>query len=63
MWYIYGCEWNKTVSALAAGGGSNGIEVLFKSYASFTDCRSEINNTQIDNLVIPMYNLIDYGDN
>ena len=35
--------------------------------AQFTDCISEINNTQIDNakyidVVIPMYNLIEYSD-
>ena len=40
-------------------------EVIFKNYASFTDCISEINNTQIDNtkyinVVMPMYNLIEY---
>ena len=34
----------------------------------FTTCISEINNTQIDNakdtdIVMPMYNLIEYGDN
>ena len=34
----------------------------------FTDCVSEINNTQIDNakyigVVMPMYNLIEYSDN
>ena len=41
---------------------------IFKNYAPFTDGISEINNTQIDNtkhldLVIPMYNLIEYSDN
>ena len=35
--------------------------------AQFTDCISEINNTQIDNakyidVVISMYNLIEYSD-
>ena len=43
-------------------------QVIFKSYALYTDCISEINNTQIDNskdldVVIPMYNWIDYSDN
>ena len=42
--------------------------VIFKNCAPFTDCISEINNTQIDNanyrdVVIPMYNLIEYSDN
>ena len=41
--------------------------VAFKNCAPFTNCISEINNTQIDNakhidLVMPMYNLIEYSD-
>ena len=48
---------------------SNGNkEVLFKNCTPFTDCISEINNTQVDNakdigVVMPMYNLIEYNDN
>ena len=57
-----------TVSALTAGGGNNGIEVVFKNCAPFTDCISEKNNTQIDNakdidVVMLMYNLMEYSDN
>ena len=42
--------------------------VIFKNCAPFTDCISEINNTQIDNakyidVAMPMYNLIEYSDN
>ena len=42
--------------------------VAFKNGAPFTNCISEINNTQIDNakdidIVMPMYNLIEYSDN
>ena len=42
--------------------------VLFKNCAPFINCISEINNTQIDNakdidIVMPMYNLIEYSDN
>ena len=42
--------------------------VSFKDCAPFTNCISEINNTQIDNakdvdIVMPMYNLIEYSDN
>ena len=42
--------------------------VAFKNCAQFTNCISEINNTQIDNvkdidIVMPMYNLIEYSDN
>ena len=40
--------------------------VIFKSCAPFINCISEINNTQIDNakdidIVMPMYNLIEYN--
>ena len=57
-----------TIAVSAAGGGNNNIEVVFKNCAPFTDCISEINCTQIDNakdidVVIPMYNLIEYSDN
>ena len=42
--------------------------VAFKNYAPFTNCISEINNTQVDNakdidIVMPMYNLIECSDN
>ena len=42
--------------------------VAFKNCAPFTKCISEINNTQIGDakdidLVMPMYNLIEYSDN
>ena len=42
--------------------------VIFKNCAPFTDCISKINNTQVDNatdlnVVIPMYNLVEYSDN
>ena len=42
--------------------------VIFKNCAPFTEFISNINNTQIDDardkdLVMPMYNLIEYSDN
>ena len=42
--------------------------VAFNNCAPFINCISEINNTQIDNakdidIVMPMYNLIEYSDN
>ena len=42
--------------------------VIFKNCAPFTNWISEINNTQVDNakdidIVMPMYNLIEYSDN
>ena len=54
-----------------AGAGlpanNNGIKVAFKNCAPFTDCISEINNTQINNakdidVVMPMQNLIEYSN-
>ena len=58
---------NKTTAADAALNNSN-KKVIFKNCAPFTDCISEINNTQVDNakyidIVMPMYNLIEYSDN
>ena len=54
----------------AAGAAANNIKrkVIFKNCAPFTNCISEINNTQIDNakdidIVMHMYNLIEYSDN
>ena len=42
--------------------------VTFKNCAPFTKCISRINNTDIDNvhdidIVMPMYNLVEYSDN
>ena len=34
-----------TVSEVAAGGGNNNIEVLFKNCAPFTHFKNEISNT------------------
>ena len=43
-------------------------EIKVKHWALFIDCIREIDNTQVDNaknidIVIPMYNLIEYSDN
>ena len=53
-------------AARQADGRDKGV--AFKNCAPFTNCISEINNTQVDNakdidIVIPMYNLIEYSDN
>ena len=42
--------------------------VAFKNCAPFTNCISEINNTQVDNakdidIIMPMYNVTEYSDN
>ena len=57
-------------NAAADDAAANNInkKVIFKNCAPFTNCISEINNTQVDyakdiDIVIPMYNLIEYSDN
>ena len=54
----------------AADGDANNTnkKVIFKNCAPFTNCISEINNTQVDNaknigIVMPMFNLIEYCNN
>ena len=62
---------NITVNNTAADGAAandTNKKVIFKNLAPFTNCISKINNTQIDNaeyidIVMPMYNLIEYSDN
>ena len=62
---------NVTVNNTAGGGAAannTNKKVIFKNCAPFTNCISKINNTQIDNaeyidIVMPMYNLIEYSDN
>ena len=60
-----------SVNNTAADGAvvnNNNKKVIFKNCAPFTNCISKINNMQIDNakdidIVMPMYNLIEYSDN
>ena len=58
---------NNTVAAGANANNTN-KRVIFKNCAPFTNCISKINNTDIDDskyidIVMPMYNLIEYSDN
>ena len=58
---------NISVNNTVAANNTN-KKVIFKNCAPFTKCISKINNTQIDNaqyidIVMPMYNLIEYSDN
>ena len=58
---------NNTAAAFAAANNNN-KKVIFKNCAPFTNCINKINNTQVDNaeyidIVMPMYNLIEYSDN
>ena len=59
-----------TVPNMAATDGTinnTNKKVLFKNCAPFTDCTTKINNTQVNHaktidIVMPMYNLIEYSD-
>ena len=58
---------NNTAAQGATANNTN-KKVIFKNCAPFTNCISEINNTQVVNakdiyIVMPMYNLIEYSDN
>ena len=58
---------NNTAGTGAVANNTN-KKVVFKNCAPFTNCMSKINNTQVDNaeyidIVMPMYNLIEYSDN
>ena len=64
-----------TITVTGVGANAGAIQaderdkgVTFKNCAPFTKCISRINNTDIDNahdidIVMPMYNLIEYSDN
>ena len=66
---------SETITITGEGAGDNAKRldernkgVIFKSCTPFTDCISEINNTKVDNakdlnVVMSMYNLIEYSDN
>ena len=58
---------NSTAAQCDAANNTN-KKVIFKNCAPFTNCISEINNMQIDNakdidIVMPIYNLIEYSIN
>ena len=55
-----------TIRNTAAANNTN-KKVIFKNCAPFTNCISQINNTQVDgahdiDVVMPMYNLIEHSD-
>ena len=58
---------DNTAAAHADANNTN-KKLIFKNCAPFTDCISEINNTQVDNvkyidIVLPIYNLIEHSNN
>ena len=68
--YILGKGTISANNTAAAGADANNTnkKVIFKNCAPFTNCISAINITQIDNakvidIVMHMYNLIEYSDN
>ena len=59
----------KVPNTAVAGAAVNNTNknVIFKNWAPFTNCITEINNTQADDgqdidVLMPMYNLIQYND-
>ena len=60
-----------TVPNMAAAGAAvnnTNKQLLFKRCAPFTDCITKVKNTQVDDaqkidIVMSMYNLIEYSDN
>ena len=55
-----------TAAAVASVNDTN-KNIIFKSCTPFTNCTSEMNNTQVDDaedfdIVMLMYNLIEYSD-
>ena len=58
---------NNTAAADADANNAN-KKVIFKNCTLFTDCKSEINNVEVDNakgidIIMLMYTLIEYSDN
>ena len=56
-----------TITIAVRQADGRGTSVIFKNCAPFINCKSEINNIEIDNvktnIVMPIYYLIEYSDN
>ena len=57
-----------TVNNTGADANNTNKKVIFKNCSIFSNCITEVNNTQVDNakdidIIMPMYNLIEYSDN
>ena len=55
-------------NAVARQADGSNKKAIFKRFLPFTDCISEVNNTQINDakyldIVMPMYSLVEYNDN
>ena len=58
----------KAHSTASKAANNANKKIIFKNCVPFTNCISEINNTQVDDahhidVVMPIYNLIEYSDN
>ena len=65
---VKGNIWVNNTSAAVGDANNTNKKVIFKSCAPFTDCISKRSNNQVDNakdtdIVMPVYNLIEYSDN
>ena len=65
--FVKGTITVSNAAAADAAVNNTNKKVIFKNYTPFTDCITEINDTQIDDghkfdVVMPMYNLIEYSD-
>ena len=65
------CDYSDAYSLVTGNinvtGGDNNTKVAFKDCAPFKKCRTQINETFVDdanfiNTTMPMYNLIEYSD-
>ena len=66
--YDYSDAYILVTGNITATPNNGAAQVAFKDCAPFKDCRTEINDTFVDyadfiNITMPMYNLIEYGDN
>ena len=72
QWCIYtlvkGTTTVADTSVAGAAANNTNKKVIFRNCVPFTNCISRITNTQVDNskdidVVMPMYNFIEYSDN
>ena len=66
--FVKGTITDNNTAAADADANNTNEKVIFKNCAPLINCRSEINNTQLENakdidIVMYMYNLIEYSDN
>ena len=62
------CDYSEAYILVTATPNNAASQLVFKNCAPFEKCRTEINETFVDetdfiNITMPMYNLIEYSDN